>query len=212
MMFAKHLIFFILAMITIALCLMNNFDVGFVMSLIIFAFMLISVIFQCVVKYGKFKGSLRKVNRFFEELAFTYMGGFLAIIFVLCFFTSAKADFKALFLSTACTPLGTNGCVRVAPFNQYRSKELESKHPVTYKNVDILNLVENYMAETYYDNIESYISFYEIKPEDHGVETVKGVTQRIFTTTTSFGLTIDTLVTIKKCTEVYSAQSVSIQS
>lgn len=104
------------------------------------------------------------------------------------------------------------GCVRVSAQHQYRANGIEMKHPVTYTNTTIMQVIEKYIEKEYFSGLKPLAEFYIVEPTP--IQKIAFITERkakiAFTTSTWFGLTIDTMIEVYDCNEVYRAQSVTI--
>jgi hypothetical protein len=112
-------------------------------------------------------------------------------------------------------PANSNGCIRVNKFNQYRANNIEMRLPVTFKQVNLTQLIEEWSVDQFGSK-----DIIEVHDNSELREAAKQANQPIpaFETyyylfhTTWYGLVIDTLITVHECTQVFKAQTVTLQS
>jgi hypothetical protein len=98
-------------------------------------------------------------------------------------------------------PANSNGCIRVNKFNQYRANNIEMRLPVTFKQVDLDNKIKEWARSIIGNEIV------EVDSTSSASET-----KYYFYHTTWYGLVIDTLITVHSCSQVFMAQTVTMQS
>ena len=77
---------------------------------------------------------------------------------------------------------------------------------MTFKQTNLNALIEGWIKDTYYSEFQSN------DHTDFSVEYLNGTTNFRFSHSTWYGMIIDTLVTVHDCTQVFRAQTVTMQS
>ena len=144
----------------------------------------------------------------------------LGVLMVLIFILQFLSLIRYLGLQTFrdhCPP-NSNGCIRVNKFNQYRANNIEMQYPVTFKEQTLDVLVYDWVND-FTNNRVARINL-EVSNNTQAQEEARKNNQTVpsferyfyFYHATWYGLIIDTLVTVHECSQVFKAQTVTMQS
>eukprot|EP00347_Sterkiella_histriomuscorum_P010708 403375230 len=181
---------------TYVLCTHNMYEEGKYFSGIVAIFHIFTLLSDILMRLLKKKGIF---------LSKSILARIIILMFVLQFFTAVVST-DSLY-NNHCPP-NSNGCIRVNKNNQYRANNIEMRYPVTFKQSDVDGLIQSWIKASTGQEIESV----QVQQTLPNIISYNQTYQFKFSQSTWYGMVIDTLITVKECTQVFKAQTVTMQS
>ena len=138
----------------------------------------------------------------------------MVLLFILQFFSLIRYKSQEQAFLDHCPP-NSNGCIRVNKFNQYRANNIEMRFPVTFKEQNLDVMIQSWIKSR---TKETIVVEFKNNTEARNNAAANGQpippfeTYYYFWHSTWYGLIIDTQITVHECSQVFKAQTVTMQS
>ncbi|CDW76120.1 UNKNOWN [Stylonychia lemnae] len=187
---------------TYILCSNNMYKEGKYFAIAVGLFHFVTLIADSLIRLLKKKGLVRSIVRLLVFISMSILARIIILMFVLQFFSAIVSTES---LNNDHCPPNSNGCIRVNKSNQYRANNIEMRFPVTFKQTDVETMITSWIKENTDQVVEGVVV-----PDTQN--TYNKTTNYRFSQATWYGMIIDTLITVKECTQVFKAKTVTMQS